>query len=133
MFCKNCGKEVSNEANVCKYCGERLRDTVSVETRKIDNNDMAAAVNKIKSFKPLNGTFWIIALKILSVLFIIVCAAAGDFIVDMLDKTGDGEGFGVFVGLTVGVIFMVKNMIFANIASNVLTIAKNAEENNKKQ
>ena len=26
MFCKNCGKEISNDSNFCQYCGSKLSD-----------------------------------------------------------------------------------------------------------
>lgn len=27
MFCSNCGKEISNGANYCQYCGHRIKES----------------------------------------------------------------------------------------------------------
>jgi uncharacterized membrane protein YvbJ len=33
MFCKNCGSEVSEEANVCSKCGEVVKEGFEVECK----------------------------------------------------------------------------------------------------
>ena len=36
MYCKNCGKEISEDSVVCKYCGKDLKSkNVNEETIKV--------------------------------------------------------------------------------------------------
>lgn len=60
MFCKRCGKEVSNDASFCEYCGEKLKgnsfeSTVNDIASKVDDfskkvdGQVESAINNVKS------------------------------------------------------------------------------------
>lgn len=42
MFCSNCGKEISNQANYCQYCGHRIIESRNMETSP--SSQIAAAI-----------------------------------------------------------------------------------------
>lgn len=60
MFCKNCGKEIRDEALFCKWCGNKVIKTVNTsETNNIQNNtlqnkDINPAESEIKTDNKVN-------------------------------------------------------------------------------
>lgn len=125
MFCSKCGKEIANRVNICTNCGE-------VITKQ--NND---SVNTIQSFNA-KGTKGLTALlKICSFVKVIMYAVCGAFIGAAIDDfiRKSGEKFfaaGIVIGLIIGILAVVKELIFANIAENINIVAKNTAENNKR-
>ena len=58
MFCKRCGKEISDEAVVCPYCGVQVGElSVAQSEEKAQTNGMAIAGFVCSFFIPLLG--WI--------------------------------------------------------------------------
>ncbi|MGN1060554.1 MAG: zinc-ribbon domain-containing protein [Candidatus Coproplasma sp.] len=58
MFCKNCGKEIDDNADVCIYCGKKVDKTVGGE-RKVNGFGIAGFVIALLSL--WLGTFYCIA------------------------------------------------------------------------
>lgn len=54
MFCTKCGKEVSNEAKFCPYCGTNLQENFNMNMPKINsqgrNNIIAGLLNILLPF-----------------------------------------------------------------------------------
>jgi len=49
MICPNCGKEVPNDANFCKYCGIRLVEETRLSTRDIIRNLIIRRIEGIRN------------------------------------------------------------------------------------
>lgn len=122
MYCTKCGKEIAVGMSVCTYCGT---------PNKIFN------VGVIQSFNAKGTKGITTLLKICSFIKVIMYAVCGGFVGAAIDDfiKGHGETFftaGIVIGLIFGILAIVKELIFANIADNVNIIAKNTAENNKR-
>ncbi|MFQ7292807.1 MAG: zinc-ribbon domain-containing protein [Monoglobales bacterium] len=129
MYCSKCGKEIVNGVNVCPNCGEVII--------KLNNEKIVNAVNTIRSFNAKSTKGLTTLLKICSVVKVIMYAVCGGFIGAAIDDfiKGSGEEFftaGIVIGLILGILAVMKELIFANIADNTNIIAKNTAENNKR-
>jgi len=49
MICPNCGKEVPDDANFCKYCGVRLVEEKQLPTRDVIRNILIRRIEGIKN------------------------------------------------------------------------------------
>ncbi len=49
MICPNCGKEVPDDANFCKYCGIRLVEGVELPTQDIIRNILIRRIEGIRN------------------------------------------------------------------------------------
>jgi DNA-directed RNA polymerase subunit RPC12/RpoP len=52
MICPNCGKEVPDEANFCKYCGVKLVKDVQLSPRDIIRNIVIRRIEGIRNRDP---------------------------------------------------------------------------------
>ena len=37
MYCKNCGKQTSDEASFCPYCGEKIAENIQINNKETVN------------------------------------------------------------------------------------------------
>ena len=84
MFCQNCGKEISNQADVCPHCGKLVKKDVKVKADTIF--DIVAisliVISLIFLFIIVSKiTFWEL---IISIIFIV--AALGCFVGSIILK-----------------------------------------------
>jgi len=129
MFCSKCGNQIENGANVCSNCGASISPT--------NNDKIMNTVTAIRSFNAKGTKGLTTLLKICSFIKIIMYAVCGGFIGAAIDDfvRGHGEEFftaGIVIGIIIGVLTVVKDLILANIAENTNIIAKNTAENNKR-
>lgn len=129
MYCTKCGKEIVNGENTCPNCGAVIV--------KLNNPKMINAVNAIQSFNAKGTKSLTTLLKICSFVKVIMYTVCGGFIGAAIDDfvRGSGEDFflaGIVIGLIIGILTVVKELIFANIAENTNIVAKNTAENNKR-
>jgi len=52
MICPNCGKEVPEDANFCKYCGERLAEEARLPIRDVIRNIIIRRIEGIRNRDP---------------------------------------------------------------------------------
>lgn len=64
MFCKNCGKEIKDEAEFCPYCGEKIRQMK-------ENKNIVTPNKKTKKLMLKKGWLWlgVIAIVLVTVIF----------------------------------------------------------------
>jgi len=49
MICPNCGREVPDDANFCKYCGVRLAEEIELPTRDVIRNLLIRRIEGIRN------------------------------------------------------------------------------------
>jgi len=52
MICPNCGKEIPDDANFCKYCGVRLAEEAHLPIRNIIRNILIRRIEGIRNRDP---------------------------------------------------------------------------------
>ena len=84
MYCKHCGKEISEDSVFCKYCGEKqdentntVSDSVDTKSEKAKKPEVVISIPKIKSELTENQKWWILGIS-LWVLFHIYCLFGDD-------------------------------------------------------
>ncbi len=71
MFCKNCGREIDNNAEICPLCGVRVKEAKSGAV----DNPSHLADEKPKSAKTL--CYWMIGGLVAWIVFYIICIVIG--------------------------------------------------------
>lgn len=79
MYCKHCGKEISNSAKFCKFCGNSITK-VTIPSNTLDNSTPNASRGDLKygSFWPRAGAY-MIDLLIIFVFLVIFYVIFGDW------------------------------------------------------
>lgn len=84
MYCKHCGKEISEDSVFCKYCGEKqdentntVSDSVDSKSEIIKKPEVIISIPKIKSELTENQKWWILGIS-LWVLLHIYCLFGDD-------------------------------------------------------
>ena len=91
MFCKNCGKEINENAVVCPYCGVATNEK---NLKKSNENNIFALIGFILSFLiPLAG---------------LICSIIGYKKVE--EYNGDGKSFAM-AGIIISVISLAITLI----------------------
>lgn len=136
MYCTKCGTKIEN--GVCPNCGAVAQETggqaapQGVPYSTPYGNPYYRMPNRfnIKGLIPKNAAGWIGILKVMCwikcISAIIVGGSVGALFDDMI--YGSDEMYfilGIICGIIVGISFIAKDMIYANIAENVGIIGKN--------
>ncbi len=106
MFCKNCGKEINDQAVVCPYCGVQVGTMTPAETPK--TNVLAIVGFILAFFFPIAG---------------LVCSIIGKNKVAECD--GNGKGLA-----TAGIVISIVEMVLALIIVIVVFAAAGAAVDN---
>lgn len=84
MYCKHCGKEISEDSVFCKYCGEKQDENTNTVSDSVDSKseitkkpEVIISIPKIKSELTENQKWWILGIS-LWVLFHIYCLFGDD-------------------------------------------------------
>lgn len=96
MFCKNCGKEIDDNAVVCIHCGVAVGNGVQEKPKKVNGFGIVGFILSLLSL--WMGMFFYCAVPILSVIFSIVGLA--------LSKKRRVNGLAI-AGLVIGIICLL--------------------------
>lgn len=82
MFCKNCGKEITDDAKFCKYCGKKVKsnDKKSGNIQNVSQNNESSD-NTLK--------YAVIGIVIIIIAIIVSAAALGVFNIDTYSNDGN--------------------------------------------
>lgn len=126
MYCVNCGKEMTEEMNVCPNCG-KARGGQPINAMRVQAT--------LARYMPKDVKGWTGFLTVMSfiklIMYVIAFTVGGAGICEIMERvTRDGDcefviAIGFFLGLILGLGNIVRDMIFANIAENVATLGKN--------
>ncbi len=129
MYCVNCGKEMTEEMNVCPNCG-KAKGGQPMNAVRVQQT--------LARYMPKDVKGWTGFLTVMSfiklIMYVIAFTAGGAGIgklLGSLSRYGGSSDYdyiiaiGFFLGLILGLGNIVKDMIFANIAENVATLGKN--------
>ena len=84
MYCKHCGKEITEDSVFCKYCGEKQDENTNTVSDSVDSKseitkkpEVIISIPKIKSELTENQKWWILGIS-LWVLLHIYCLFGDD-------------------------------------------------------
>ena len=96
-FCRKCGKEIADDAEFCRYCGESaLLNSANNTTSDVQNTMPERGGAAVKSKKPLIAiiAFSVIVVCVIAVIIIIKLKSnPGKKIIDAFDNTLNAESF----------------------------------------
>ncbi|MFA6755756.1 MAG: zinc-ribbon domain-containing protein [Bacilli bacterium] len=114
MYCKNCGKEIKDDAKYCPYCGtessHNMSDVINGEVVK-NPNDVKKS-NKSGSYDGISIAAFVCALCGIGILGIIFGAIG---INNTKDNAKKGQGFaiaGLIIGICVTAVEVIKFWIW---------------------
>lgn len=71
MYCKHCGKEISEDSVFCKYCGEKQDENTNTVSDSVDSKseitkkpEVIISLPKIKSELTENQKWWILGISL---------------------------------------------------------------------
>lgn len=71
MYCKHCGKEISEDSVFCKYCGEKQDENTNTVSDSVDSKseitkkpEVIISIPKIKSELTENQKWWILGISL---------------------------------------------------------------------